>query len=144
MSWTINKTDENGTDIEKLKRAISDALDENIIIFCSVSDQGPQDTGLYPANCSRSELFLIGTATIAGQAWKWNGANEVDYILPGTDLEVKIGDELFDRRLKKPLESGSSLATALAAGLAALILDSAALALSASFSGPKLTLPIPM
>jgi Subtilase family len=127
MSWTINRTHENATTMDKLQAAISEAVNKNILLFCSVSDQGAKDPELYPANCIRDHSFLIGTATIAGQAWKWNGANDVDYILPGTDLDVKIGDELFDRRLKKLCESGSSLATALASGLAALIMDCVAL-----------------
>jgi hypothetical protein len=122
MSWTINTTADG-----ELQKAIHAAIEAKILLFCSVSDQGPKSEGLYPANCSPSSSFLIGTATIAGQSWAWNGANDVDYIFPGTNLEVAIGDELFDRRLKKRCESGSSLATALAAGLAALVLDCVAL-----------------
>jgi subtilase family protein len=127
MSWTINKTEENADAMEKLKGAVNEAIKEKILLFCSVSDQGAKDEEIYPANCNRQDSFLIGSATITGKSWKWNGANEVDYILPGTDLEVKIGDELFDRHLKRLCESGSSLATALASGLAALILDCVAL-----------------
>ncbi|KAH6851063.1 hypothetical protein B0I37DRAFT_373102 [Chaetomium sp. MPI-CAGE-AT-0009] len=122
MSFTINQPSDQAT-IQSLVEAINKAVEKGILIFCSVSDQGPHDSGAFPAHCNRSNSFLIGTATVAGRAWKWNGANEVDYILPGTDLEIKIGDDLFDSRLKNLCESGSSLATALASGLAALILD---------------------
>ncbi|KAH6983625.1 peptidase S8/S53 domain-containing protein, partial [Ilyonectria sp. MPI-CAGE-AT-0026] len=126
MSWTISQPSDAGT-IQNLVKAINEAVERGILIFCSVSNQGPHDGGMYPASCNRSNSFLIGTATISGQAWRWNGANEVDYILPGTDLEVRIGDELFDSRLQNLCESGSELATALASGLAALIMDCVAL-----------------
>ncbi|RSL99034.1 hypothetical protein CEP52_010008 [Fusarium oligoseptatum] len=126
MSWTISQTTNPAT-IQDLVTAINRAVQNGILIFCSVSDQGPRDTGQYPARCNRDNSFLIGTATISGQAWRWNGTNEVDYILPGTDLDVQIHDELFDSRLRNVYESGSSLATALASGLAALILDCIAL-----------------
>ncbi|RSL53148.1 hypothetical protein CEP54_010537 [Fusarium duplospermum] len=126
MSWTISQT-ANPAAIQDLVTAINCAVQNGILIFCSVSDQGPRDTGQYPARCNRDNSFLIGTATISGQAWRWNGTNDVDYILPGTDLDVQIHDDLFDSRLRNIYESGSSLATALASGLAALILDCIAL-----------------
>jgi hypothetical protein len=111
---------------QKLTAAIKKAVGDGILVFCSISDQIPTVSGLLPASCS-NDLFLIGAATLSGQAWRWNGANEVNYIFPGTDLDVKIGDEPFDDRLKHICDSGSSLATALASGLAALILECLAL-----------------
>lgn len=122
MSWTIDNINDTAT-VQNLTTAINEAVERGILIFCSASDQGPNDTALYPADCNRDNSFLIGTATASGQAWKWNGASHVDYILPGKDLDVQIGDDLFDQRLERVCESGSSLATALASGLAALVLD---------------------
>jgi Subtilase family len=125
ISWTISRLSDTGMAPE-LTAAIQKAVGHGILVFCSISDQVPTITGLLPASCS-DDLFRIGAATLSGQVWRWNGAKEVNYILPGTDLEVKIGDEPFDDRLEHICESGSSLATALASGLAALILECLAL-----------------
>ncbi|KAJ8131362.1 hypothetical protein O1611_g2265 [Lasiodiplodia mahajangana] len=40
MSWTIEKTDRNSNDIEKLADAIRDAANKNILMFCAATDQG--------------------------------------------------------------------------------------------------------
>jgi hypothetical protein len=119
MSWTINATERNKGDIENLTTAINEATEGNILLFCSVSDQGVKTEGAYPANCNRSKTFRIGAATTSGNTWEWVGVNDVNYIFPGTGLRVDTRDPLS--KSLKPC-SGSSLATALAAGLAALIL----------------------
>ena len=119
MSWTINQTDRNKDDIERLTAAIKVAVSRRILLFCSVSDQGVKSDGLFPANCDRGNIFQIGAATVSGKTWDWVGANDVDFIFPGTGLRVDTRNP--QERSLKPI-SGSSLATALASGLAALIL----------------------
>ncbi|OAP53711.1 hypothetical protein AYL99_12102 [Fonsecaea erecta] len=87
-----------------------------------------KNDGDYPAKCSRSSTFVIGTANAADKEGEWNGDREVDFIFPGIELSVLSHDDLFDRTLGTTLSrTGSSLATALAAGLAAVILFSVAL-----------------
>jgi len=125
MSWTINETPRNKEAIGLLKGAIYDAEKAGILLFCSVSDQGVKKNMAYPASLS-NVVFRIGAATAYGDTWKWVGTDEadVDFILPGTRLRVDTRDPVVKN--VKPC-SGSSLATALAAGLAAVVLDCVAI-----------------
>ena len=121
MSWTIEKTASNALDIAELEAAIVAAADAGILMFCAANDQGIESDKSYPAAGRNSHLFKIGAAEASGAVWKWVGeASEVDFIFPGHKV-VK------DRPNDAPLEkcktlTGSSVATAFAAGLAALVL----------------------
>lgn len=62
----------------------------------------------------------MGAAKANGSAWGWTGDPEnVDFLLPGHEVSDR-GDDGIDEALKP--HTGSSVATALAAGLAALII----------------------
>jgi subtilisin family serine protease len=124
MSWTINSTERNKSAIAELTNQINAAATAKILLFCSVSDQGVRNEGTFPADCNRGTTFRIGAATPSGSAWEWIGVNDVDYILPGTGLRVDTRGP--SAKGVKPV-SGSSLATALASGLAAVILYCVAL-----------------
>jgi hypothetical protein len=121
MSWTIQKTSRNAKEIDELEKAINMADRKNILLFCSASDQGnntkKDQTLSYPAKARPDKMFQIGAATASGKGWDWLGHGHVDYIFPGEKL-------LLQNRLGSLPEtlSGSSLATGLAAGLAALVL----------------------
>lgn len=121
MSWTIERTKTNAADIADLESAIQSAAAEGILMFCAANDQGISSDTSFPAASSTKLLFKIGAAEASGDIWKWVGnANDVDFIFPGHNV-VK------DRPNDPPLEkcktlTGSSVATAFASGLAALIL----------------------
>jgi hypothetical protein len=122
MSWTIERTAHNAADIAELESAIEAAARAGILMFCAANDQGIARDQSFPAACGGTKhLFKIGAAEASGAVWKWVGdPADVDFIFPGHNV-VK------DRPNDTPLEkcktlTGSSVATAIAAGLAALVL----------------------
>lgn len=113
MSWTI---DSSGPEIGELGKIIHEADSKKIIMFCAFSDQGNvHGKNCMPACCP--ETITIGAATSWAYPCPWVDSSQVDFLCPGEHVIV-------DRDAKpgtKP-KSGSSIATALAAGLGALLL----------------------
>jgi hypothetical protein len=128
MSWTIQETVENSDDIRRLEKALRKAYDNKILLFCSASDRGAHPDLDYPARFNVKNVFRIGAATADGRVWPMAGdpAN-MDFILPGHNVFDRKGtySNLLDDFHPR---TGSSVATALAAGLAALMLHCARLA----------------
>jgi subtilisin family serine protease len=123
MSWTIERTELNTKAINRLEKAIELAANEGILMFCAATDQGGYRDHSFPAASSTKRLFKIGAAEASGTAFKWLGDQRaVDFIFPGHNVEPRPSSDL-DTNTKQPL-TGSSVATALAAGLAAVILYS--------------------
>ncbi|KAK8044022.1 hypothetical protein PG993_004046 [Apiospora rasikravindrae] len=121
MSWTIEKTSSNEKDVEELERAIAEADAKHILMFCAASDGGAQGDNTYPAATARTKnIFKIGAAKAAGTATDWVKETPVDFIFPGHQVvQERYGDPGVTKYTQK---TGSSVATALASGLAALIL----------------------
>jgi len=66
-------------------------------------------------------MFKIGAAKADGTTWGWSGNSDmIDFILPGHNVSLKNDDKIYEED-DIPL-TGSSVATALASGLAALII----------------------
>lgn len=121
MSWTIEKTEANKTEVEKLEKAIAKAAEDNILMFCAAADGGAQRDRTYPAaTASTKNIFKIGAAEPAGTATKWLGETLVDFIFPGHEVVRERQDD--PGVTKYTPKTGSSVATALASGLAALVL----------------------
>ncbi|KAI1125165.1 hypothetical protein F5Y10DRAFT_13996 [Nemania abortiva] len=129
MSWTVREEtgpdEDNSADINRIKNALRRATTEKKLVFCSAPDVGdvsPDELSSYfPVGSGIQELFRIGAAKADNTPWpQAGGRNIVDYVLPGHDVAEKKGDEVFQN--DKSLKSGSSIATALAAGLAALMI----------------------
>lgn len=122
MSWTIEQTEMNAKGIAELEKAIDLAANQGILMFCAASDQGAFVDRSYPA-ASTKKLFKIGAAEATGTAFKWLGDQRaVDFIFPGHNVvKERPGDVPIDKHTSL---TGSSVATALAAGLAAVILYS--------------------
>lgn len=121
MSWTIEKTDSNTKGIQELEQAIELAAQEGILMFCAATDQGAYKDRSYPAASSTKKLFKIGAAEASGTALKWLGDQRaVDFIFPGDNVvKERYGEAPPDKYTSL---TGSSVATALASGLAAVIL----------------------
>ncbi|KAI0146018.1 hypothetical protein F4776DRAFT_609046 [Hypoxylon sp. NC0597] len=122
MSWTIEKTDRNVADIEQLEEAIGLAARRNILMFCAATDQGAYKDRTYPAATTTTKnIFKIGAAEASGTALKWVGDQSlVDFIFPGHKVPMKRHDNPNVKNYTAL--TGSSVATALASGLAAVIL----------------------
>ena len=130
MSWTIQKSDDaensNAADLERLKTALERAVKDEIVIFCSAPDIGNVDdqtlSSHYPFGCKTlaGGIFRIGAAKADGTIYSWTGdPRTVDFILPGHNVELSKSDRIVEE--DDIPKTGSSVATALAAGLAALI-----------------------
>lgn len=122
MSWTIERTKSNKTDIDELSSAVEDAAKAGILMFCAANDQGIARDHSFPAACaSTKHIFKIGAAEAAGTVWKWVGdPSDVDFIFPGHNVVKERPNDAPIEKCKTL--TGSSVATAIAAGLAALVL----------------------
>ncbi|KAJ8119714.1 hypothetical protein ONZ43_g3397 [Nemania bipapillata] len=108
-------------DIQLLEEAINKAKQENILIFCSAADN-IQIVGKdsLPFSSAPEYIFRIGAATRYGQHDPSSeDANSISYFFPGNQVA-----EAWNPRSAKTVEyhDGSSVSTALAAGLASLIM----------------------
>ncbi|KAL3424925.1 intracellular serine protease [Phlyctema vagabunda] len=123
MSWTVKETEENRDSIYQLRDAIKLALDANILIFCAAADTGAVTEVEYPWSYDQRRIFRVGAATADGRLWGPTGSLQyVNFIVPGHKVvsrnphrEGALPDDFKER-------TGSSISTALAAGLSALIL----------------------
>ncbi|KAI8713707.1 Peptidase-S8 domain-containing protein [Fusarium sp. LHS14.1] len=123
MSWTVKDTEDNHKGINGLREAVKDALDSGILLFCAAADTGAVTEVEYPWSFDQRRIFRIGAATADGRVWGPTGSpRDLSFILPGHKVvsrnphrEGALPDDFEER-------TGSSVATALAAGLAALIL----------------------
>ena len=101
-------------------------------MFCSAPDEGKfADSAHYPSGPWRDKFFRIGAATASGAVFDWTPEDGITYVLPGVDVILEQAAKMtFDTnslrnvplRMFEFKETGSSVATALAAGLAAMII----------------------
>ncbi len=122
MSWSIEGA-ENEHDIKELKTAIKAAKSAKIIMFCAFSDQGNNSSEETYPGAWKSECMTIGAATARGDASTLVDKNRVQFLFPGEQIVVDSRDpEPTLTSYSSKAENGSSIATALAAGTAALLL----------------------
>ncbi|ROW06250.1 hypothetical protein VPNG_08109 [Cytospora leucostoma] len=122
MSWAL-KEPKDPVDKSAFNEAVRRARDHNILMFCSASDEGSFPDYTYPYLSNPESVFRIGAATKEGTApvFLSNGP-DISYIFPG--IEVALNDEADMNEFEGHNSyTGSSIATALAAGLAAVILE---------------------
>ena len=132
MSWTIRKIEDNSPqdnskEIKRLNDALRKAHKSGALLFCAAPDEGlltgTTFKSYYPVGSEEvsNYIFKIGAATASNTTWEQTGKDEhLDFILPGHEVKEK-DDDLIDLKKDSP-KTGSSVATALAAGLAALII----------------------
>ncbi|KAH6691548.1 hypothetical protein F5X68DRAFT_202092 [Plectosphaerella plurivora] len=134
MSWTLpmskDKSDEAAKN--KLHKVLEKAVERNVLMFCSAPDEGKFSEFDYPSGPWRDRFFRIGAASADGKVFSWTPEVGITYVLPGVDVvKDQISSRVFDtsssrgassRAVEIKYETGSSVATALAAGLAAMIM----------------------
>ncbi|RYO85041.1 hypothetical protein DL766_007923 [Monosporascus sp. MC13-8B] len=118
MSWNARRVSPatgigNDSDIHNLERAIDDAYFAKILMFgaaCDVKQSASSDKWV---PCDNSKVFSIGATDMDFDVKKYvDLTKKVDYLFPGEYVLSQIEDA----------EVGNSGATALATGLAALVL----------------------
>ncbi|KAK1751118.1 hypothetical protein QBC47DRAFT_364659 [Echria macrotheca] len=116
MSWSIKKTTINTEDLNRLEKALEKADQNHIILLASLSDDRPHpDNAAYPACCLGRSLLRIGAATKEGDEIAGITRGDADFLFPGADVPYVFRD-------RHNLVGGSSIATAVAAGFAALLI----------------------
>jgi len=115
MSWSIRSGRTNLHNIQGLKNSIEDAAKKGVLMFASLSDEQPiPDSDVYPACMGRS-VFRIGAAAPEGNPYPRINVKDANYIFPGVDIPNENSDH-------GAFLTGSSIATALAAGFGALLI----------------------
>lgn len=120
MSWTIQTAAHDNDDMNSLKAALDSANTAKIHMFCSASDQGANTKEEYFPSDWR-QCIRIGGATFTGEKLTWVD-DKVDFWFPGRNVPFLSRDGK-----SVVYNSGSSIATAAASGLAGLLIYSARL-----------------
>jgi hypothetical protein len=113
MSWSLVKTRDNAKEIESLAKNIQDAANAGTIMYCAAADRGsyfPDNSDLYPHQTDTAHIKVVGSAKEGGGESHFVDSSQVHYLFPGEKIQGLGGQE------------GSSAATAVAAGFAALVL----------------------
>lgn len=144
MSWTIKRGASDGpsgnSQVDETFKHLKDVLKSSPtdvpLMFCAASDDGLSSSSFeeYPSAID-GDVFRIGAAHETGQTWpNVTNANACHFLFPGVDFALEDQPQLTDLgtssndKAPGPFETrssrrtGSSVATALAAGLAALLI----------------------
>jgi hypothetical protein len=110
-------------------KVLEEAVKRRVLMFCSAPDKGNFTTSDYPSGPWHNQraFFLIGAASADGNAFLWTREEGTTYLLPGVDvirghLEKARSTPGIPNRIAEYTDTGSSVSTALAAGLAAMII----------------------
>ncbi|KAG5801723.1 hypothetical protein H9Q74_013688 [Fusarium xylarioides] len=124
MSWTIPEDVEDPRKKERLEEVLKRACQEQVLMFCSSPDKLSQnDTKFYPAKYDSRHFFLIGAADDGGERFNLTGKDN-HFIFPGVNLTMSSDGRGSHSSTSTSLTrelTGSSVATALAAGLGAMM-----------------------
>lgn len=121
MSWTVEPP--KGRAKTEFDRVLAMAEERSILMFCSSPDEGNFASDHYPTAWGPDKLFRIGASQADGHAYGLVQWNNVDYIFPGVDVVRANNRHIRFRGLEDDKSfTGSSVSTALASGLAALVL----------------------
>ncbi|CCX13226.1 Similar to Major intracellular serine protease; acc. no. P11018 [Pyronema omphalodes CBS 100304] len=132
MSWTIphqERPDPEGKPniFTELEAAIKDAHRKGILMFCSSRDQEYESMHeleqLYPQKC-KDAVICIDAAQDSGQRDQW-ACSDGQFFFPGNASRSRTIQDMQRKSKDTTNLEGSSVATAVAAGFAALILHCA-------------------
>lgn len=114
MSWSIDTDSMLG----ELDTAIQAAVNDKILMFCSSIDQGSSARdNTYPGKVPG--CIKIGASSGTGEKLTWVSETSSDFLLPGENVQPT--EAHYWSRLKSG-PYGSSISTALVAGLAGVLL----------------------
>ncbi|KAK4077874.1 uncharacterized protein Triagg1_3568 [Trichoderma aggressivum f. europaeum] len=131
MSWTLPKSSAENETKDELHEILDLAVKRKVIMFCSSPDEGKFTELDYPSGPWRSRFFRIGAARADGTIFEWTPDDGISFVLPGVDVVKEQAGRtssetqsfgVTSRVADFKYETGSSVATALAAGLAAMII----------------------
>ncbi|KAF3065486.1 hypothetical protein CFAM422_009587 [Trichoderma lentiforme] len=126
MSWTLPMPKDKSGSKSQLHAVLQKAVDRKVLMFCSAPDDGKFTELDYPSGPWPDHFFRIGAAAADGTIFKWTPDVGITYVLPGVEVVVNRSLHTRERLTKRvgdvEYETGSSVATALAAGLAAMII----------------------
>lgn len=111
ISWVIKG------EFEELRKAIEAATKKNILVFCSTADKGAWSGPVYPAGYDGT--VRVSATDKYGNFMPASDKGGVIIPVPGEDIPT-YGPSYMGDDIKKGTVSGSSVATALAAGIASL------------------------
>ncbi|KAL1882838.1 hypothetical protein Daus18300_000476 [Diaporthe australafricana] len=118
MSWTIKRVKSgpfnNRNGITSLELAIQAAANKDTLMFCAVQDAAhyePDES--FPSYSDTTKLMIVGSADQNGEPSVFVRKDSANYLFPG---EISLPTILDEK------DKGSSVATAVAAGMAAMIL----------------------
>ena len=120
MSWSIHGPDVDGTRTKRdeFEKSVEKAYQKGITMFCTASDHGrnAESAAANDLPAAFPYPIKIGAARADGNASAQIGYELVDFYFPGH--KITLDDH---QPAKGQAQSGSSLATAVATGLAALL-----------------------
>jgi hypothetical protein len=115
MSFALDDTSDK---LKELSSLVSDAAAEGIVLICSTKDEGNNQGQVYPADCGKlDDTFKIAACDGMGfrASYSYGGAQ---FWFQGDDIDTDI----LGISKSQTKVSGSSVATAVAAGVASLLL----------------------
>jgi hypothetical protein len=123
MSWTIKSDPKYIDDEILLANQIIEAEKGGIVLFCSSEDKGQHNNNPGQLLPSRSNLLRrIGSCNGNGNKSEFVSEAEVHYLFPGEQLPVMQQHLKRTGNKTSSTDRGSSASTALASGLASLVL----------------------
>ncbi|KAH7186030.1 uncharacterized protein B0J16DRAFT_356122 [Fusarium flagelliforme] len=118
MSWTIPIPEEGTENRKRIDEVLKRACKQKVLMFCSSPDQKSQ-TKHYPSHYDRDKIFLIGAADDSGTLFNHAGQDN-NFIFPGVNVNTSNRYSNDSTSIVQK-STGSSIATALSAGLAAMV-----------------------
>jgi hypothetical protein len=122
MSFALYEVHDQLTDMEALmqefRKAAAEASNQDILMICSTADDGENKDVAYPAYFKDLTTGIAGCNAF-GSLLKNATSTDAEWYLPGSNVNAGVVPFLTG----EPRVSGSSVATAIAAGLASLTLS---------------------
>ncbi|KIW74380.1 hypothetical protein Z517_12320 [Fonsecaea pedrosoi CBS 271.37] len=120
MSWSVRRPEDKEL-LKEFDEAITRAVRQRTIMLCASGDQGKiGNDETYPKHADQENVIRIGAATAMGNNARYVDEHKIDFLFPGHKIPLRGSNP--DKELGY-VHEGSSVATAIAAGLATLILE---------------------